>query len=109
MIQNLFKENLCFALTLVLFPPVVVVDEEDVYGDRGVDEEGHGRQLQNFADLTLGPVRLYFNVNLNLKMVCFLQLFDLGTSSVVKQCSFFSTLRLQWGKRQHSDGGKKSR
>ena len=26
---------------MVLYPPVVVVDEEDVDGDSGVDEEGH--------------------------------------------------------------------
>ena len=44
------KEDLGFALTLVLYPPVVVVDEEDVDGDRGVDEEGHGRELQNLMD-----------------------------------------------------------
>ena len=35
------KIDLGFALDLVLYPPVVVVDEEDVDGDRGVDEEGH--------------------------------------------------------------------
>ena len=47
------KEDLSFALTLVLLPPVVVVDEEDVDGDRGVDEEGHGGQLQNFVDISV--------------------------------------------------------
>ena len=36
--------DLGFALDLVLYPPVVVVDEEDVDGDRGVDEEGHGEE-----------------------------------------------------------------
>ena len=35
------KIDLGFALDLVLYPPVVVVDEQDVDGDRGVDEEGH--------------------------------------------------------------------
>ena len=29
---------------MVLYPPVVVVDEQDVDGDRGVDEEGHGEE-----------------------------------------------------------------
>ena len=38
------KIDLGFALDLVLYPPVVVVDEEDVDGDRGVDEEGHGEE-----------------------------------------------------------------
>ena len=36
--------DLGFALDLVLYPPVVVVDEQDVDGDRGVDEEGHGEE-----------------------------------------------------------------
>ena len=38
------KIDLGFALDLVLYPPVVVVDEQDVDGDRGVDEEGHGEE-----------------------------------------------------------------
>ena len=38
------KIDLSFALDLVLYPPVVVVDEQDVDGDRGVDEEGHGEE-----------------------------------------------------------------
>ena len=38
------KIDLGFALDLVLYPPVVVVDEEDVDGDCGVDEEGHGEE-----------------------------------------------------------------
>ena len=38
------KIDLGFALDLVLYPPVVVVDEQDVDGDRGVDEEVHGEE-----------------------------------------------------------------
>ena len=38
------KIDLGFALDLVLHPPVVVVDEQDVDGDRGVDEESHGEE-----------------------------------------------------------------
>ena len=40
----IFIFYLGFALDLVLYPPVVVVDEQDVDGDRGVDEEGHGEE-----------------------------------------------------------------
>ena len=40
------KKDLCFALTLslILNPPVVVVDQQDVDGDGGVDEEGKGEE-----------------------------------------------------------------
>ena len=42
--KMIFIFYLGFALDLVLYPPVVVVDEQDVDGDRGVDEEGHGEE-----------------------------------------------------------------
>ena len=36
---------------MFLHPPiVVVVDEQDVDGDRGVDEKGHGKEMQNLAE-----------------------------------------------------------
>ena len=54
--QNFYKDqkDLSFALTLFLHPPiVVVVDEQDVDCDRGVDEEGHGKEMQNLAENNL--------------------------------------------------------
>ena len=46
------QKDLSFALTL--HPPIVVViDEQDVDGDRGVDEKGHGEEMQNLMDNNL--------------------------------------------------------
>ena len=54
--QNFYKDqkDLSFALALFLHPPiVVVVDEQDVDGDRGVDEKGHDEEMQNLANNNL--------------------------------------------------------